>query len=90
MRKGLAWASALLTLPAIVAAQQSPVPPIAAAPPAAQSPAARITIEDAIRLALQHNHALHAARSTILQSQALETTANLRPNPVLSLSLIHI
>jgi cobalt-zinc-cadmium efflux system outer membrane protein len=33
---------------------------------------------------LQHNHALQAARTTILQNQALETTANLRPNPVLS------
>jgi outer membrane protein, heavy metal efflux system len=84
MRKGLAWASALLAIPAIAAAQQPPAAPIAAASPAAQSPAARITIEDAIRLALQHNHALQAARSTILQSQALETTANLRPNPVLS------
>jgi len=41
-------------------------------------------MEEAIRLALQHNHALQAARSTILQNQALETTANLRPNPVLS------
>ncbi|MFI5056702.1 MAG: TolC family protein [Candidatus Acidiferrales bacterium] len=84
MRKGLAWASALLAMPAITAVQQPPVAPVAAPSPAAQSPAARITIEDAIRLALQHNHALQAARSTILQSQALETTANLRPNPVLS------
>jgi len=41
-------------------------------------------MEEAIRLALQHNHALQAARSTILQNQAFETTANLRPNPVLS------
>jgi cobalt-zinc-cadmium efflux system outer membrane protein len=37
-----------------------------------------------LRLALQHNHALQAMRTTILQNQALETTANLRPNPVLS------
>jgi cobalt-zinc-cadmium efflux system outer membrane protein len=50
----------------------------------ARRPAARITLDEAIRLALQHNHALQAARSTILQSQVLETTANLRPNPVLS------
>ena len=47
-------------------------------------PSARITIDEALRLALQHNHALLAARTTILQNQALETTANLRPNPVLS------
>jgi len=49
-----------------------------------QSPAARIPIEEAIRLALLHNHTLLAARTTILQNQAQETTANLRPNPVLS------
>lgn len=52
--------------------------------PAPGAPSARITIDEALRLALQHNHALLAARSTILQSQALETTANLRPNPTLS------
>jgi cobalt-zinc-cadmium efflux system outer membrane protein len=44
----------------------------------------RITLDEAIRLALQHNHALLAARSTILQNQAQEITANLRPNPTLS------
>lgn len=41
-------------------------------------------MDEALRLALQHNHALLAARTTILQNQALETTANLRPNPTLS------
>lgn len=46
----------------------------------AQSPA-RITLDDAIRLALQHNHNLLAARTTIAQSQAEEMTANMRPNP---------
>jgi len=44
----------------------------------------RITLEQAIQFALQHNHALEAARSTIRQNQALEITANLRPNPTLS------
>jgi outer membrane protein, heavy metal efflux system len=34
-------------------------------------------------MALQHNHALQALRSTIQQSEAEEITANLRPNPVL-------
>ena len=48
------------------------------------APAMRIDLEQAIRLALQHNHALQAARTTILQSEAQEITANLRPNPVLS------
>ena len=87
MRKGMAWATALLAVPACALAQQNPPSAQAVSSPAAaaaQSPAARITLDEAIRLALQHNHALQAARSTILQSQALETTANLRPNPVLS------
>jgi cobalt-zinc-cadmium efflux system outer membrane protein len=43
----------------------------------------KITLEDAIQLALQHNHTILAARTTIQQSQALEITANLRPNPSL-------
>jgi len=48
--------------------------------PQTQGPV-RITLDEAIHLALQHNHNLLAARTTILQSQAEETTANLRPNP---------
>ena len=43
----------------------------------------RITLDEAIQLALQHNHSLLAARTTIQQSQAEEITANLRPNPTL-------
>jgi len=43
----------------------------------------KITLDEAIQLALQHNHALLAARTTIQQSQAEEITANLRPDPVL-------
>ena len=86
MRKVFAWALALLTAPIFSAAQQAP--PTAVTPPpranTGQPPAAKISIEEAIRLALLHNHALLAARTTILQNQALETTANLRPNPVLS------
>jgi cobalt-zinc-cadmium efflux system outer membrane protein len=46
----------------------------------AQGPV-RITLEQAIQMALQHNHTLQAARTTIEQSQAAEITANLRPNP---------
>jgi cobalt-zinc-cadmium efflux system outer membrane protein len=41
----------------------------------------RITLDEAIQMALQHNHSLQAARTTIQQSEAEETTANLRPNP---------
>ncbi len=92
MRKGTALATALLALPICVPAQQSTTPappatPAQAAPPRAdtsQPLPTRISLDEAIRLALQHNHALLAARSTILQNQAQEITANLRPNPTLS------
>jgi cobalt-zinc-cadmium efflux system outer membrane protein len=42
-----------------------------------------ISLDDAIQMALRHNHDLLALRSTIQQSEAEEVTANLRPNPVL-------
>jgi cobalt-zinc-cadmium efflux system outer membrane protein len=50
----------------------------------APAPAVRLTLDQAIDLALRRNHALLAARTTIQQNQAMEVTANLRPNPVLS------
>lgn len=62
---------------------QNPSPPQANTLAQAQG-AVKITLDDAIRLALAHNHSLLAARTVIEQSQAEETTANLRPNPVLS------
>ena len=40
-----------------------------------------ITLDQAIQMALQHNHTLQAARTAIQQNQAAEITANLRPNP---------
>ena len=55
-----------------------------AAPAAAQTQGPiRITLDEAIQMALQHNHNLLAARTSIQQSQAEEITANLRPNPTL-------
>jgi cobalt-zinc-cadmium efflux system outer membrane protein len=42
-----------------------------------------IGLDQAIDLALAHNHALQATRTLIFQNQAQEITANLRPNPVL-------
>ncbi len=89
MRIVLAFAAGLLALASSASAQEaSPVSPTPA--PTAVSPAqnanasAHITLEDALRLAIQHNHALLALRSTILQNQAQEITANLRPNPNLA------
>src|SRR5689334_17455761 len=43
----------------------------------------KITIDEAIQMALQHNHNLLAARTTVQQSEAQEITANLHPNPTL-------
>ena len=45
-------------------------------------PAVKIDLDQAIQLAIAHNHALKAAQSQIQQSQADEITASLRPNPV--------
>ena len=49
----------------------------------AQTPAL-ITLDQAIDLALVHSHSLKATRTLILQNQAQEITANLRPNPTLN------
>jgi len=50
---------------------------------AAQAPT-RISLDQAIDLARQHNPALQAAHTQIPQSQAQEITAGLRPNPTLA------
>ena len=42
-----------------------------------------ISLDQAVDLALSHNHTLKAERTLILQNQAQEITANLRPNPTL-------
>jgi cobalt-zinc-cadmium efflux system outer membrane protein len=62
---GLLIASALAVLPA-AAQTQGPV---------------RITLDEAIQMAIQHNHLILAARTTIQQSEAEEITQGLRPNP---------
>ena len=90
MRKGLALATVLLALPISMVAQGQKMPPLplpagsAVAPAPPQNAPTRISLNEAIRLATQHNHALLATRTTILQNQAEEVTANLRPNPTLS------
>jgi len=90
MRTLLTVVASFLALATILRAQDVAAQglPSAPRPPnASQSaaPASSVTLDDALRLALQHNHALLALRSTILESQAQEITANLRPNPVLVL-----
>jgi outer membrane protein, heavy metal efflux system len=42
-----------------------------------------ISLDQAITLALTHNHSLRATRTQIQQNEAQEITANLRPNPTL-------
>jgi outer membrane protein, heavy metal efflux system len=66
---------------------QSPPAQTQSAPPAqalAQNPGSvMISLDDAIQMALRHNHNILAARTTIQQNEAEEITANLRPNPVI-------
>jgi cobalt-zinc-cadmium efflux system outer membrane protein len=64
-----------LALPATAAAQ------VAAAAPA---PSARVSMADAVRLALERNHGLRAQRLNVDISKADEITAALKPNPVLT------
>ncbi len=88
MRKGTVLAATLLVLPMAAASQQSAAPLPATSQSqrsAAPTNPTRISLDDAIRLGLQHNHALQALRTTIQQSLAEEVTANLRPNPTLGL-----
>ena len=70
-------------------AQSPPGPSQPPPPPQAQTLAQKpggvtISLDEAIQMALRHNHSLMAARTVIQQNQAEETTANLRPNPVLT------
>jgi len=50
-----------------------------------QTPQSPVTIrlDQAIQMALQHNHSLLAGQTMVQQNQAQEVTANLRPNPTL-------
>lgn len=88
--------AAAMCLASLAQAQsQAPPPTPQGGPPNTAQPAVpaqtlaqrpgsvKISLDDAIQMALQHNHSLLAARTTIQQSEAEETTANLRPNPVL-------
>lgn len=65
-----AWLS--LGVPAVAGAQ----------PPAAPPAATHVSMADAVRLALAHNHQLIAQRLNVDISKADEITAGLKPNPV--------
>jgi cobalt-zinc-cadmium efflux system outer membrane protein len=53
-------------------------------------PESRITLDQAIQMALDHNHALRATRTQIQQSQAQELTASIHPNPVFTFNSLFI
>jgi cobalt-zinc-cadmium efflux system outer membrane protein len=85
MRTRLVYvAVSVLTVSFAAGAQDAPAPPATPTPmqSTGQGPV-KITLDDAIQMALAHNHTLLAARTTITQNEAQEVTANLRPNPVL-------
>ena len=65
------------------AVQSQPPLPLQAQTLAQKPGAVVISLDEAIQMALQHNHNLLAARTVIQQNEAEEKTANLRPNPVL-------
>jgi len=62
--------------------------PILAAPQSAAP--VRVDLEQAIQMAVVHNHALKAARTEIQQSQAEEVTAAIRPNPVFTYDDLYV
>jgi cobalt-zinc-cadmium efflux system outer membrane protein len=77
--------AALVPFAHVALGQSAPAPQAPAPTQTVQSHGAiRLTLDEAIQLAIQHNHNLKAAQTTILQNQAQEITANLRPNPVIS------
>ena len=53
-------------------------------------PSVRIDLEQAIQMAVAHNHALKAARTQIPQSQAEEITAAIHPNPVFTYDDLYV
>jgi cobalt-zinc-cadmium efflux system outer membrane protein len=86
-RLGFPWLLVTAFVSIAAGAQSPPAPTQSPSPPAqalAQNRAAvTVSLDDAIQMAQQHNHNLLAARTTIQQNEAEETTANLRPNPVI-------
>jgi cobalt-zinc-cadmium efflux system outer membrane protein len=72
------------TVPPTSGTRQVPgIPQLPVTPP--QAPSMLITIEQAIELAKQNNPTLQANRTLVYQNKEQEVTANLRPNPVLTL-----
>jgi cobalt-zinc-cadmium efflux system outer membrane protein len=79
-RPGFPWVGIQLFLMLFGAATHLP----------AQATAVKIDLEQAVQMALEHNHALKAARTLVEQSQAEEITAAIRPNPVLTYDDLYV
>ena len=82
----MAWRTRVVVLALSVWPAFSLLQPLAQAQPQAPSFAnapSLISMEDAVRIALQYNQTLRAQRLNIDQSKAGEITAALKPNPVL-------
>ncbi len=54
------------------------------------APQQRVDLDQAIQLALAHNHALKAAQSQVPQSEAEEITAAIHPNPVFTYDDLYV
>ena len=70
-----------------VAITVAAVLPSAAVAQTLAAPIARVSLDDAIRLALARNQALHAQRLEVDASRADEITAALKPNPAVSVDV---
>lgn len=79
-------AAIMLALP-LAAQMPKPNPAARRARPAATT---KLTLNAAIRLALAHNHALQAEYGNVLESEADQITANLRPNPTLTWDALYV
>lgn len=86
VRSRVAVALLTLMLPTAAAAQPRSSPPPSPAPPSSPlpAPADRVSMEQAARLAVEHNHQLRAQRLNVDLSKADEITAALKPNPVVT------
>ncbi len=86
---GLCIAGLAAVMIALPLAAQMPKPK----PASRRAPAAstmKLTLGGAIRLALAHNHALQAEYGNVLESEADQITANMRPNPTLTWDALYV
>jgi cobalt-zinc-cadmium efflux system outer membrane protein len=64
--------------------------PAAAVAQGVTAPVVRVSMDDAVRLTLEHNQTMRAQRLNIDQSKADEITAGLKPNPTFSSSTANL